>query len=224
VSAPCASCHVRCCFAYVVPVTGFDAWRIATELQIGLDQFLVAIPANEQQPTAFRLDLSGRFHAIALDKQEDDGEHDGDRACIFWYPLLEGYGRCGVYAVRPNVCRTYPAYLRDGAVHLRQDVVCPPRSWSLASLNLPAWRRNLLLGQLHDEAYASVVGAWNDHVGETGTSYGLAAYYGYLTATYRELAPRWDDVDDAMLQDAAVQAPLLASVREEAGAALAGGH
>ena len=45
--------------------------------------------------------------------------------CVFWMPFGETSGRCGIYAHRPQVCRTYPATLVDGEVARRDDVLCP---------------------------------------------------------------------------------------------------
>jgi Fe-S-cluster containining protein len=184
----CASCHARCCFAYMVPVTGHDVWRIATGLGLGVEQFVVAADAKEDQPNAFRLDRSGRFFMLALDKRPH--AERAERACIFWLDLPNGYGRCGIYGVRPNVCRTYPAYLRDGAVHIRQDAVCPTGAWSLAGLDVPSWRANLERGELEKRVYEAVVRSWNDWVeDECDTeTIPLEAFYGHLLCVYGRLA------------------------------------
>jgi Fe-S-cluster containining protein len=184
----CASCHARCCFAYTVPVTGHDVWRIATQLGLGVEQFVVAAGADEHQPNAFRLDRSGRSFMLALDKRLH--AERAERACVFWLDLPNGYGRCGIYGARPNVCRTYPAYLRDGAVHIRQDAVCPTGAWSVAGLDIPLWRAELERGELEKRVYEVVVRKWNERVddGDDVEPIPLGVYYGHLLSVYRRLA------------------------------------
>ena len=158
--------------------------------------------------------------AIALDKRDNVVANGDERACVFWLPLGDGYGRCSAYAGRPSVCRTYPAYLRDGAVHLRDDVHCPPRSWNLASLKLTTWRRELLRGQLQQAAYDALVGEWNEHVERTEKSYSLSAYYAHLMRVYGELGPLHDAVDDELLRDEHACEAFVESVRSVARRAL----
>jgi Fe-S-cluster containining protein len=218
-ASPCAGCHARCCFAYVVPVTGYDVWRIATQMQLGPEQFAVAMTARKEQPTAFHLENAERAYTLVLDKQEGEPDDD-ERACTFWLPIGDGYGRCSVYAARPNVCRTYPAYLRDGAVHLRHDVLCPPRSWNLAGMSLTPWRVELMRGELEQATYVEVVRAWNEHVEWTDQIYSLAAFYAYLMRVYDALGPLHDEVDAAVLVDPEARGRLVEASRDATGAAL----
>ncbi len=180
----CATCHARCCFAYAVHVTGHDVWLIARRLRLDAAQFVVALDATEHQPNAFRLDRSGRAFVLALGKQRVENPQ-GEWACVFWLPLPGGSGRCGIYAERPNVCRTYPAYLRDGAVHLRRDAACPPRAWSVAGLDLASWRRELERGDREKQVYETVVQSWNERIDQPVS---LGVFYDYLLTAYDELA------------------------------------
>lgn len=191
--SPCAACHTRCCFDYTVTVTGYDAWRIATRLNLALEQFLFVLRTTDEQSQqhAFHLDASDDRHVIALAKQGvPEGEAgDGREACVFWLSLPGGYGRCGIHAERPEACRTYPMYMRDGAVHVRQDALCPSGAWSTPSLDMPAWQLALLRGHFHNGLYTKVVEAWNQRLRASSQDASPRVFYAYLMSVYRRLGP-----------------------------------
>ena len=83
----------------------------------------------------------------------------------------------------------YPAFLSDGIVHLRDDVLCPPRSWNLAGMDVPVWRERLLRFQMEYDIYCYVVERWNGYVETSApeTGYPVSVYYGYLMAVYGSL-------------------------------------
>jgi Fe-S-cluster containining protein len=182
-ASPCASCHTHCCFDYTVTITGYDAWRIATALRVAVDAFAVALEAKEPVADAFRLDGGERRLVLALRRRGPDDEHA--RACTFWLPLGPA-GRCGIHPQRPDVCRVYPAYLRDGNVQLRPDAKCPAAAWNLADMDLPWWREQLEHHRRHAEAYRSLVERWNERMEAVpeGRPVPLEAYYRYLMDFY----------------------------------------
>ena len=51
----CQSCRGQCCRMYTVPLTGHDAFVIATELQLSLEQFAHLLPEPEPTATGVRL-------------------------------------------------------------------------------------------------------------------------------------------------------------------------
>jgi Fe-S-cluster containining protein len=220
--SPCGSCQQRCCHDYVVTVTGYDAWLIATQLRLAMEQFLVHFEPARTTPQCFRLDRSARYFDIALAKRKEDGE---SAACVFWLALPHGYGRCGIYPLRPLVCQVYPTSLADGLVRLRTDVLCPPRGWNLARLDLARWRQRLMWFHVQQEIYCYAVGRWNHWVDarEPESAVPASVYLGYLTALYTRLDQVWKGLSgadrDLVLDqwDACARsqvAPLLASAVE----------
>lgn len=183
--SPCAGCHQRCCINYTVAVTGYDAWLIATRLQLAMEEFLIYYPSEKAEPDNFRLSHLEQTFKIALGKKEVEGDA---RPCIFWLPLPEGYACCGIYQFRPLVCQNYPVFLSDGIVQLRPDLLCPQGSWNLSSMDLPEWRHRLLRFQMEYDIYARVVEQWNACVmAEEGDGYSISVYYAYLMTVYNRM-------------------------------------
>jgi Fe-S-cluster containining protein len=182
-ASPCAGCHTRCCLEYTVRITGYDAWRIATELRVAIDAFAVPLEAEEAPADGFRLDATERRLVLALRRRAADDEHA--RACAFWLPLGAS-GRCGIHPQRPDVCRIYPTYLRDGNVQLRPDAKCPALAWNLADMDLSHWREQLERHRRREEVYGSVVACWNERMDAVpeGRQVPLEAFYAYLMEFY----------------------------------------
>ena len=193
-TSPCSSCTRRCCSEYTVSVTGYDAWLLATVLHLPLDSFLVSIPGEAGNPRGFTLEPGGARYEIALDKV---GEYRKGDPCVFWIDLANGRGRCGIYSVRPLVCQTYPAYLDDDCVALREDVLCPPGAWQLAGLDLARLRGRLARLRMEQDVYAYVVDGWNRALERRGESRSLAEYYAYLIDFYAALDELHQSLDPA---------------------------
>lgn len=185
---PCASCHQDCCHDYTVTVTGYDVWCIANHLRLDPHQFLVCFLADKPDSKGFKLGGCDKKFEIALATRKIDGAVD-KKQCVFWLSLLEGYGRCGIYEVRPLVCQTYPAYLSHGLVHLRTDALCPERSWNLSTMDLPYWRQRLLRFHMETDIYSSVIEQWNSFVdaSPTNDTCSVDVFYGYLIAVYSRI-------------------------------------
>lgn len=183
-SSPCSACTKRCCANYTVSVNGYDAWLIATRLRLPLESFLVHFGVSDEAERGFRLQAGGARYEIALDKV---GGFRRGNPCVFWVDLMNGRGRCGIYAVRPHVCQTYPAYQQREVVQLRDDVLCPEGSWSLAGMDLPVFRRRLYAFRVEQDVYASVVTSWNARVESEGRVRGIGDYYAHLMNAYDRL-------------------------------------
>jgi Fe-S-cluster containining protein len=195
---PCAGCQQGCCSNYTVIVTGYDAWLIATRLRLAMEQFLIFFPSTKNTPSDFILERSGARFNIALAGLKDEAY---ERHCVFWLNLPDGYNRCGIYPIRPIVCQVYPAFIGDGIVHLRNDVLCPPRAWNLTSMALPVWRENLWRFQVEHDIYNYVVESWRQYVETAAPDEGfpINVYYSYLIAVYGRL----EQVRQAMSAEAA---------------------
>lgn len=183
-SSPCSACSKRCCAYYTVSVNGYDAWAIASRLQLPLASFLVHFPVADENERGFRLAPGGAGYEIALDKA---GGYLSGNPCVFWIELTNGRGRCGIYAFRPHVCQTYPAYQDGDVVLLREDVLCPEGSWSLAGMNVPLFKKRLYAFRMQQDIYAALVTSWNESltIGELPRS--IEDYYAYLMSVYDRL-------------------------------------
>jgi Fe-S-cluster containining protein len=191
--SPCASCTEGCCREYTVTVTGLDVFRISRGLGLAPEQFAVCVPMDE--PAGFRLDDGEQRYRLALDKRRG-GELAG--WCVFWLPLGSAAGRCGIYSLRPQVCRAYPATLRDGEVVRRDDVLCPAGAWGPGSaLAGPAWRERVERQYAELELDAIVNARWNAR--ETLPDPPAEAFMSYL-GWLLEVYSRLDAAPDAPLE------------------------
>ncbi len=186
-SSPCGACRKRCCTQYTVSINGYDAWVIGRGLHLPLESFLVYFPVTEQNERGFLLEPEGSRYEIALDKV---GQYQKENPCVFWVELENGGGRCGIYAYRPMVCQTYPAYQRQDMVVLRDDVLCPEGAWNLVGMDLPVFRRRLSRFRMEQDIYAYVVAGWNTAVGREGRTFDIREYYAALMSIYESLN-RW---------------------------------
>jgi Fe-S-cluster containining protein len=184
--SPCARCTEGCCKEYLVTVTGLDVYRIARGLGLAPGQFTVAVPVQREGIEGFRLGEGEERFQLALDKRRDP-EQSG--WCVFWMPFGETSGRCGIYAHRPQVCRTYPATLVDGEVARRDDVLCPAGAWGPGStLVSEEWRRRAERQFAELEIDALVNRRWNDsdHAAAPPAD-ALDAYLTWLLEVYERL-------------------------------------
>lgn len=180
-SSPCSSCTKRCCSNYTVSIIGYDAWVIGRNLKLDLQGFLVFFPVSPENDKGFQLEPGGSRYEIALDKV---GEFQKGNPCIFWVDFMNGRGRCGIYAHRPFVCQTYPAYQTEDTVLLRSDVLCPEGSWSLAAMQISAFRRRLHRFRVEQDLYAYLVFRWNRAVERDGQARSIGEFYGHLVKVY----------------------------------------
>ena len=195
-SSPCAACTRGCCRRYLVTVSGYDAWRIASSLRLAPEQFLVAVAQEKPDGKGFLLDRSEQTYDIALDKAR---ARTKDQPCVFWIGLPGGTGRCGIYPVRPHVCQTYPAVLREGESVRREDVLCPKAAWRDGTLRQPAWLRHLHEMHVEHDIYRLVAARWNHHVRHPARPdlVSLTGYYGYVLQCYERLAPVRERIEPA---------------------------
>jgi hypothetical protein len=184
-----------------VSITGYDAWVIARGLHLPLESFLIAFPVTGPNDRGFLLEPQGERYEIALDKV---GRFQKGNPCIFWIDLGNDRGRCGIYAFRPHVCQTYPAYQQQDTIILRSDVLCPTGSWNLTGIDLPLFRQRLFRFRVEQDIYSCIVAAWNRTSERLGVARGLSEYYAFLTNTYDALerfrAGITPDVLDAIVE------------------------
>jgi Fe-S-cluster containining protein len=130
---PCDTCHAGCCRSYHLFITAFDAFRIARDLALPLNEFVTLLSftavevkryEDEYVPVRFSDRAEDRRFLLAL-KRIESHLFPGTQKCIFlqeWrrereapergeHPGRHTLGRCGIYGSRPQVCRTYPTSL-----------------------------------------------------------------------------------------------------------------
>lgn len=183
---PCAACTLGCCHRYNVNISGYDAWVIANGLQLPPEQFLSVIVETSLTEDSIMLDRSGISHQLVLAKRPTLQEN---QPCMFLIELPNGSGRCGIYHLRPQICRTYPAYLRSGVVGRRGDVLCPDDAWRDGILDDPNWYEQLASQFVEADIYELVVARWNFYVLQTPQPevISLAGFYSYLLEFYARL-------------------------------------
>ena len=203
----CQSCRGACCRAYVVPLCGHDAIRITREQQLPLQSFARLIPEQEHGRAIVRLDRDAVAYTLVLNRRREAGARS---ACVFLLELA-GYARCGIYDQRPFVCRTYPAELHNGAVRIRDDVMCPDEAWNVAGLDLPVWREELLRMELEWAIYERVVARFNSTTSSAApAAVPPAAFYAWLLEAYARLEPLRTRLGIAGLTAAARDGPTAA--------------
>ena len=201
---PCSPCG-KCCRSYIVPVSGYDIWRICRGQQLAPQNFLVAIPVEEQVTGLFQLQAGGANFALLLDKR---GPFKRTQPCVFLMELGEGYSSCGIYADRPITCRTYPMVIWDRALSLGTNALCPPGAWAPREVARPSWRTHLQRAHLDFDLYHEVVARWNARVAaRTHLTFGLPDYYSYLLNVYDRLAALNATLGDPALDRAVADWP-----------------
>jgi hypothetical protein len=153
----------------------------------------------------FVLDNSGQTFSLALAKTISPA--DGEEQCTFWLSLDGGAtGRCGIYGLRPTVCRTYPAIMHGDEVVRREDVMCPTQAWRDNTLQARRWRDDIFRVTVESDIYRVAVGRWNRYVEAQGDSEprDYEEYLAYLLDFYDRLAgiresegeARWDEMSE----------------------------
>lgn len=167
---PCAPCGL-CCHAYLVPVTGLDVWRISRGLGAKPTDFLAAWPQGEPSPEGFILQRGGSPFRLVLQKR---GSLTPGLPCVFLEPAGAGTSRCGIYAHRPETCRTYPMVKRPAGVVVHPEAMCPADAWPDGGSPSSHWLPAIDLLESDLQTYRGVVATWNQQVGGDRSGLGLS--------------------------------------------------
>lgn len=143
----CDTCHAGCCRGYQLVVSVFDVLKISRELNLPIGEFatLLRFPASETfamggsseayLPIRFSdPGCEGFGHAVSL-KRVASSVIPNSLRCYFlleWeraepiagrgdHPGSRVAGRCGIYGVRPLMCRTFPTTLTPVGVAVLFD-------------------------------------------------------------------------------------------------------
>lgn len=186
--SPCTTCTRGCCRRHTVNVGGYDAWAIARGLELSPLEFVVAVERDGPDAGGFLLAAGGPHHELALAKRPTGEAYE---PCLFVLAMPDGSDRCGIYGLRPLVCRAYPAYTRSGLVGRRDDVLCPDEAWRDGALGAPGWYATLARHHVEHDIYELAVARWNYALIQCGpgATPTLAAYLAFVMAFYDGLEP-----------------------------------
>jgi len=179
------SCREKsCCHNSRVLITGLDMWRISEALELAPWDFTMYTDAVEGAPDAFQLSCDGPFFQVILGKRGEIGPQGA--ACIFLWKLADGHAQCGLGALRPLVCLSYPAILIDDILRV-DGGHCGCRRWSLVDLDADS--EMALIEQLLGETatYSEIVTAWNQRL---RTIAGAQTFRDFCTYVLQECSQR----------------------------------
>ena len=164
---PCASCGVRCCNRFAVPITGFDVVRIMEATGRKPPEFAQLAPAQniESAPhTPAFIFEEGQMEERLLSLHRLKNNY-----CTF---SLHSSG-CSIWGHHPLVCKTYPFVVDDtGRLKYTKNFVCP-RKWEKHEYDE---RRMLVLGEQMNaeiEEYNKLVRKWNATQAKKGDEAGF---------------------------------------------------
>jgi len=163
VSEPCASCGVKCCNRFAVPITGFDLIRLIEKTGLEIDKFCRLADSKYIESAPHSLvfifnkgELEERLLTLIRKKNE---------YCVF----SKHSKGCGVWGSHPMVCRAYPFTVDEkGNIQSVKNFVCP-RKWEKNEYAERAVKAVVAKQNLEIEAYNKIVRKWNaDHSKEKG--------------------------------------------------------
>lgn len=173
----CAAKHC-CCVRSVLP-TGADIVRIATALQVSPERFLHPIPTPSAHGFVLAHGQPLVYPALARRIRSSQAT-----TCVFLLQFGDQASRCGINALRPLVCQSFPAVNVAGQVEVDPAHSCMCRTWSLAEIDRE--RVSTLLRQQAEERerYHEVMGAWNAVVALTKQRYTFSNVCQYMLEAY----------------------------------------
>lgn len=177
-----------CCYTSFVVVTGRDVWRVSRILETPPWSFIVYFQSPQPRPDSFILDRSGRHFRLALAKQPSKRKKTPP-PCIFLLKTRNGYHRCGLGDLRPQVCKSFPSEMVSGVLCVRNDAGCTCRTWSLTDVDIEEETEKVELRQAEFEEYCAAVAAWNDHVTDAPPeeTFSFFEYCNFLLNAYDEI-------------------------------------
>jgi Fe-S-cluster containining protein len=184
----CSSCSGRCCYDIIVPVTPFDAWRIARAQRLQFADFVEPCLTSRALNAGFRLDASDDRYAMILRRHRLEAG-----ACTFLAHVGPDVKRCGIYRDRPLVCRAYPFEIRGGSIDLLPGARCAPTDWNLATLDYAGRRAEFARYGAESEACRRIDAGWNVRPLDDDAALRFAAYLAYAEAVCDRLLAEPDD-------------------------------
>lgn len=150
---PCELCTGACCQELAVLVNILDIARIQRALQIPVRDFVVRYIDEDPREKPFVFPLRGQPVALAL--RPPAGRSSG---CSFLMQIGP-HRRCGIYEIRPTICRIYPFTENKGRIQHKRGVLCP-RRFDMQRLGPEAIRREIRRYQREWQKHAEFVEEW----------------------------------------------------------------
>jgi Fe-S-cluster containining protein len=179
------SCREKsCCHTTKVVLSGLDMWRINVAMELMPWQYTRYSDAPDDALASFCLEQSGPRFQVVLDKRGAVGPSGAP--CIFLLKMKDSHAQCGLGALRPTVCKVYPATLVDNLLRCESSA-CTCRRWSL--LDLDVERDTSLLQAMLQEAaeYTRIVSDWNSAVESGHDLRTYREFCTYVIDAYRAL-------------------------------------
>jgi Fe-S-cluster containining protein len=180
---PCVDCTTGCCVSYVVPLTGFDLWRLCRGLQLPWHQ-VAEVRSEFAHWEGFALHAGAARYGLFLRAQPRT------ETCHFLMRLPGGAWRCGAHAVRPMACRVYPYKASPaGGLEMVAHAMCPAPSLAWfeerrASARVPV-EEELAERQL----YLFALAHWNQHMAKSPHRYDAELFIDWMLKLYETLLP-----------------------------------
>lgn len=173
VSEPCASCGVRCCNRFAVPLTGFDLVRLVEKTGLEIHEFCELADSKniEAAPHSLVFIFEGgemRERLLTLRRKKN------------MYCVFSGHSRgCVVWGAHPFVCRAYPFCIgEDGKIKYVKNFVCP-RKWENKEYLEKIIRETIFRQNLEIEEYNKIVRKWNAKFAKENKN-GEGEFFDYL--------------------------------------------
>jgi Fe-S-cluster containining protein len=178
-----------CCYSAVVVPSGRDVWRIARTLDNPPWAFCVYFRAPGPRGDAFILDRSGMAFHLALAKQPSRRTKTPP-PCIFLLKTRDGAHLCGLGALRPQTCKTFPSEVVGGVVCMRPDSGCTCRRWLLNDVDIAEETAALDVRDADFAEYCKVVARWNAEVAAAppDATFTFFDYCNYVLEAYDAIA------------------------------------
>ncbi|HYR62860.1 MAG TPA: hypothetical protein VET24_09575 [Actinomycetota bacterium] len=132
--------------------------RISRALDLPPRSFVSLCPTEPDAADGVQFERAGLKYQLVLNKR--GAVRAAGAPCIFLWKLSDGHAQCGLGALRPLVCRAYPASLADGLLCAAGDA-CTCRRWSVSDLDPEADKAALHAVLEEAQRYSLAVDAWN---------------------------------------------------------------
>jgi hypothetical protein len=176
--ATCFTCPAPCCTSYVVPILGFDLWRLARGLQLPWSEVAEA-RADRMTWESFALDGGETRLGFYLRQREAE-------TCRFLLTLPSGQ-RCGAHAWRPLACRVYPWTTTENSqlgVEIAGHAMCPAPQRAHFEQQVRVARAGIFEELSERPLYQLAVVRWNDHVARSGRRFTADEFAGWVLRLY----------------------------------------
>jgi len=176
---PCASCGVKCCNRFAVPLTGFDVARIAEATGFEAQEFCRLEKAEligEAPHSKIFIVEGGKIEERLLALKRRKNEY-----CVF---SLHSSG-CAIWGAHPYACIVYPFELgEDGKIRYGNNFVCP-RKWADGEFDAKKTGEAIRKMREEIEGYNKIVRKWNAQFAKEGDE---KKFFAYLLKESREKA------------------------------------